>query len=105
MSTAPRYWEKVQSRAGYALVPHWNRANISGKRMMRRLSLPLGFLLLAASFEVAEARNVALVVGNDAYTNVPGLQKAVNDARAVGSELERLGFVVRRVENVDQRAM
>jgi len=72
---------------------------------MRRLSVALAFLLVAASFEAAEARNLALVVGNDAYANVPALQKAVNDARAIGTALERLGFVVRRVENVDQRAM
>jgi hypothetical protein len=72
---------------------------------MRRLSVALAFLCVAASFEAAEARNLALVVGNDAYANVPGLQKAVNDARAISTALERLGFVVRRVENVDQRAM
>src|SRR6185295_196991 len=70
-----------------------------------RSSLALGFILLAATFQAAEARNLALVIGNDSYANVPGLQKAVNDARAIGKELERLGFVVRRAENVDQRAM
>jgi len=72
---------------------------------MRRLSVALAFLCFAGSIEVAEARSIALVVGNDAYANVPALQKAVNDSRAIGDTLERLGFVVRRVENVDQRAM
>ena len=72
---------------------------------MRRLSLALSFVLLTATFQAAEARNLALVVGNDTYANVPALQKAVNDARAIGAELERLGFVVRLAENVDQRAM
>jgi uncharacterized caspase-like protein len=72
---------------------------------MRRLSVALAFLCLAASLEAAEARSLALVVGNDAYANVPALQKAVNDSRAIGDALERLGFVVRRVENVDQRGM
>src|SRR5262249_44824258 len=72
---------------------------------MRRSSFALGLILLAATFGTGEARSLALVIGNDAYANVPGLQKAVNDARAIGGELERLGFVVRRAENVDQRAM
>src|SRR4029078_2696024 len=45
------------------------------------------------------------VVGKSGYENVPQLQKAVNDARAVSAELERLGFVVRRAENLDQKAM
>jgi len=72
---------------------------------MRRLSVALAFLCLAASLDAAEARSVALVVGNDTYANVPALQKAVNDSRAIGDALEQLGFVVRRVANVDQRGM
>jgi hypothetical protein len=42
---------------------------------------------------LAEKR-VALVVGNDRYANLPTLQKAVNDAEAVGNTLARLGFEV-----------
>ena len=72
---------------------------------MRRLSLALSFLLLAAAFEAAEARDVALVIGNDNYANIPVLQKAVNDAGSMAAELEKLGFVVRRAENLDQRSM
>ena len=40
---------------------------------------------------------VALVVGNERYANLPQreqLQKAVNDARAVGSALKQIGFEV-----------
>jgi hypothetical protein len=70
---------------------------------MRRLIVVA--LVLAASALPASARNVALVIGNDGYANVPALKKAVNDARAVSIELERLGFVVRRAENLDQKAM
>mgnify|MGYP001092736507 CR=1 FL=1 len=70
---------------------------------MRRL-LAL-FLLFTLAAGAAEARNLALVIGNDDYENVPRLKKAVNDAEAISAELERLGFAVRRVENVDQRAM
>ena len=65
------------------------------------LSLALG--LCAA--EAALARNLALVIGNDSYANVTSLQKAVSDARAIADQLEKLGYVVRRVENADQRGM
>jgi poly(3-hydroxybutyrate) depolymerase len=50
-------------------------------------------------------RRVALVIGNDRYENVPGLQKAVNDARAVRERLTRLGFDVIHVENANRRVM
>jgi hypothetical protein len=53
----------------------------------------------------AEARSLALVIGQDAYVNVPALKTAVGDARAVGDQLEKMGFIVRRALNVDQRAM
>lgn len=70
---------------------------------MRRLIAVVFVACLAAT--AAEARSLALVIGNDSYSNVPQLKKAVNDARAISSELEKLGFVVRTVENVDQRSM
>jgi uncharacterized caspase-like protein len=70
---------------------------------MRRLLAAVVLSVLA--IPCAEAKSVALVIGNDGYANVPTLQKAVNDARSISAELERLGFIVRRVENVDQRAM
>ncbi len=53
----------------------------------------------------AQARSLALVIGNDGYANVTALKTAVSDARAVGDQLERMGFIVRRALNVDQRAM
>jgi hypothetical protein len=42
----------------------------------------------------AEARRLALVVGNAAYTTVPKLDNAVNDSRDVAAAMERLGFEV-----------
>src|SRR5262245_34757244 len=48
---------------------------------------------------------VALVIGNDRYSNLPAdrqLNKAVNDARAVGGALEKLGFKVIRGENLNR---
>jgi hypothetical protein len=66
-----------------------------------------GFATIAflASAALAQARSLALVVGNDSYVNVPALKTAVGDARAVGDQLEKIGFIVRRALNVDQRAM
>ncbi|MGE3987085.1 caspase family protein [Pseudorhodoplanes sp.] len=56
---------------------------------------------------VAQDR-VALVIGNDRYPNLPAEQqlvKAVNDARAVASTLESIGFKVMRGENLDRTRM
>ena len=57
----------------------------------------------------AEAKRVALVIGNNAYPNLPEfrqLQKAVNDARAMRDTLhDDLGFDVTFAENADFRAM
>ena len=46
---------------------------------------------------------LAFIVGNDAYRNVDPLQKAVNDARAVGRSLQQLGFRVTLGENLGWR--
>jgi formylglycine-generating enzyme required for sulfatase activity len=53
-------------------------------------------------------KRVALVVGNDRYANLPAneqLQKAVNDAHAVGGALRQIGFDVIAGENLDRRAL
>jgi Caspase domain len=62
-------------------------------------------LAFAGLASAAEARSLALVIGNDAYANVTPLKKAVADSRAVGDELEKVGFIVRRAQNADQRAL
>src|SRR4051794_21785595 len=95
-----RHAARAAPRAARRRAP--DCAALTGGRPMRRL-LIIATLVLAPF--AAQARNIALVVGNDAYANVPKLQKAVNDARSVSSELERLGFVVRRGGKVDPRAM
>jgi len=53
-------------------------------------------------------KRVALVVGNDRYANLPAdqqLQKAVNDSRAVGDALTRIGFDVISGENLGRQAL
>jgi uncharacterized caspase-like protein len=74
-----------------------------GMRLAFIISLILALLTVASP---AEATNrVALVIGNDAYENVPQLQKAVNDADAVAAELSKLGFDVVKAQDVGRRAM
>ena len=48
---------------------------------------------------------MALVVGNDDYAGVSPLENAVNDARAVASALEDVGFAVERLENTKKEAL
>jgi len=57
----------------------------------------------AATATAAAENRLAFVVGNDAYRNVASLQKAVNDARAVGRGLRQLGFQVTLGENLAWR--
>lgn len=51
------------------------------------------------------AKRVALVIGNDAYANVPPLAKAGNDARAVAAKLRGNGFEVLERFDLDRRSM
>lgn len=75
--------------------------------MTRRLSvLCLGlFLLILSMSPVSAANRVALVVGNDAYSHVPRLEKAVNDADAMALALEGRGFQVIKAVNLSRREM
>ena len=66
--------------------------------------LALGIAISFAATAHAEKR-VALLIGNNAYQNIPRLQTAVNDARAVGTALRGLGFSVILAENQSRRAM
>jgi hypothetical protein len=58
-----------------------------------------------STLALVPGRRVALVIGNDRYENLPGLQKAVNDARAVTERLARIGFEVIHAENANRRTM
>jgi uncharacterized caspase-like protein len=48
---------------------------------------------------VADAKRIALVIGNSAYKNVAALDNPGNDANDVGAAFERLGFEVLRVKD------
>lgn len=57
----------------------------------------LATLLLAGALAIpaaAQERRVALIIGVDRYEQLPPLENAVNDARAVASRLSAMGFDV-----------
>jgi Caspase domain len=69
-------------------------------------ALGLAALLLALMSPPALAqKRVALLVGNNAYQNVPVLKTAINDARALGDALRKLNFSVVVAENQSRQAM
>jgi hypothetical protein len=51
------------------------------------------------------AKRVALVIGNDSYSNIPQLKKAVNDARTMNDTLKKLGFTVLVAENQNRKGL
>jgi hypothetical protein len=50
-------------------------------------------------------KRLALLIGNNAYQNVPKLSTALGDARALGNALKTLGFTVVVAENQSRQAM
>jgi hypothetical protein len=71
----------------------------------------IALLLIATAFAhpsasaAAEQRRLALVMGNDAYEEIPVLEKAVNDAKAVSKRLSEIGFEVTTATDIGRRAM
>lgn len=69
----------------------------------------LAICLAAAIWMLGEpalaAKRLALVIGNDTYSNLPVLRKAVNDARAVKEVLTSIGFDVIPGEDLTRRQM
>jgi len=70
------------------------------------------FFLLSAfivvffgSTQASLAAKLALVIGNDKYTTITPLHKAVSDARALADLLEEAGFSVVKLENASYREM
>lgn len=63
------------------------------------MAASLAGALFATAVPAHAEKRVALVMGNDAYKNVPSLKKAVNDAHTMGDTLRGLGFQVLTAEN------
>ena len=79
------------------------------KAEKRGLRCPLFFVVLSifllAYGHAANAKRIALVIGNDNYQFVGKLEKAGNDAVAMGRELTAAGFSVRVEKNVPYRTL
>jgi hypothetical protein len=76
----------------------------SGFGLGSALGLVALVLVLISPPALAQKR-IALVVGNNAYQNVPALNTAVNDAHALAEVLQKLNFSVIVAENQSRRAM
>src|SRR5450631_3580208 len=53
----------------------------------------------------AQARRLALVIGNDSYQNVQPLKNARSDAKAIAAELQTVGFAVTLKQDLTQKMM
>jgi hypothetical protein len=71
------------------------------------LALLLFILGLAISLpgSAQAEKRVALLVGNNAYENLPRLDRAINDAHALGETLKKVGFKVFVGEDQSRRSM
>ena len=73
---------------------------------MRRIIIT--FLLLIWPLNIAQAKRIALVIGNDNYINLPEhyqLKKAQNDARATAETFSKIGFEVTNGFDLNRRAI
>lgn len=78
----------------------------AGKNAMSQKSATtvlFGVLLMAFGASCAAAKQLAIVVGNDAYTEVTPLNAGVNDAMAMAEGLKRAGIAVELVVNATKR--
>jgi uncharacterized caspase-like protein len=75
---------------------------------MRKSGFALGLAALVLGLMSPPAlaqKRVALLIGNNAYQNVPVLRTAINDAHALADMLRKLNFSVVIAENQSRRAM
>lgn len=75
---------------------------------MRWKTLPMLLLVIGAQWLAVTAfaeKRIALVIGNNDYQEVPKLQKAVGDAKAIAEKLSKLGFKVTVALDLDRRKL
>jgi len=70
--------------------------------MKSRVILFVGLLLSLGAYSQVYQKRLALVIGNSQYQNGGTLPNPVNDARAMTTSLQSLGFEVMKFENVTQ---
>src|SRR5438309_1114346 len=62
-------------------------------------------LLILTLATPAQARRLALVIGNDSYQSVQPLRNARSDAKAIAAELKAVGFEVTLKQDLPQKLM
>ncbi|MES3003244.1 MAG: caspase family protein, partial [Pseudomonadota bacterium] len=72
---------------------------------LKRLAAACLFVATAAPAQAPFDVRVALVIGNSAYAEVPRLDNARNDARAVSAALRGLGFTVEEIKKINTLAL
>jgi len=87
----------LRSPPGKCVAPG---SNAVGVRTVVLLRICIALVVALFFSAQAEARRLALVIGNDDYVEQPRLEKAVGDAQAVGAALEALGFEVTIAKNL-----
>lgn len=75
--------ERKSSSSGISIGHRW---------VIRPLSLALSILALTLATGSAEARRIALVIGNGSYAHAPVLRNPASDAVAVAKAFERMKF-------------
>lgn len=91
----------ARTGSGFSDKAHRQAATKSHRGLLFALALTMMFI---ANTGLATAEEkIALVVGNSAYLKVPPLPNPVNDAADMAASLQRLGFAVKHVDNLDYR--
>ncbi len=88
-------------RGGHSDPSH--RPGDAKKRRGFLFGLALTILLIVNPTLATAEERIALVVGNSAYLKVPPLPNPVNDAADMAASLQRLGFTVRHIDNLDYK--
>jgi uncharacterized caspase-like protein len=73
--------------------------------LMWRATLLTVIWLICGTAPGMAAKRLALVIGNDAYVELPSLRKAVNDANATQEALAELGYEVVAAVNASRKEM
>lgn len=73
--------------------------------MRYAILLVSGLLAFALMAGTASASRVALVIGNSAYEHVSALPNPSNDADGIAQALERIGFSVTKIKDLDYSKM
>ncbi len=77
----------------------------AGKKFFVRFLIGCSLLAFSAFAQAPGDVRIALVIGNAAYVNVPALSNSTNDARAISTIMQKLGFKVFEVIDGDKQSM